>query len=223
MHGDYGMIVDWLEVPDNFLLLHGGSQWHMNGKFQSKNIVYCSMLVVLHATRFPAAISTGDNLGKRVARYIKHYWDALQVKSDSCKGLTKVEVASDLSIKDKLERLCPHFAHMHILFSKQPNITPPALGSSGLPTATKVYAERALIAPDDNVGSEMVDNDFTTGNIEQGAATKEEQMSLKQSTKAPTHLFGWRKLRKVLLTKSRTHSPILICHNHRLHSGQHQL
>lgn len=79
----------------------------------------------LTCNRFSYSNSIGDNLGKRVAQYIKRYRDALQVKSGLGEGLTEVEVASNLSIKDKLERLCPHFARMHILYDKRPNNTPP--------------------------------------------------------------------------------------------------
>lgn len=64
---------------------------------------------------------------------------------------------------------------MHILYGEQPNITPPQMGLSGFPIATEVYANRALIAIDDEGGWEMVYNELTTGNNEQAPTTDEDE------------------------------------------------
>lgn len=111
-------------------------------------------------------------------------------------------MASNLSIKDKLERVCPHFAHMHILYGKKPNITLPKLGLSGLPIAAKVYADRALISLDDNGGSKMIDDNLTMGNNEQGPIIEEDEANKIQQVEVPTHLFGWLSLMKILLMKA---------------------
>lgn len=67
---DFAFIVDWLENPNNFSMLHGcgRARLRIGNKFSSKKVVFSQVPVVLHAHGFPREVLTGDNLGKRFNR-----------------------------------------------------------------------------------------------------------------------------------------------------------
>ncbi|CAM6127660.1 unnamed protein product [Calypogeia fissa] len=104
---DLGKIVDWLEVDDNFAMLHG----------------------------------TRDNLRKRFNRYYAKYKEALALKNDSGAGLSIREMRAGISMDDKLDRLCPHFARLDVLYGERHNVDQPALSSVGIPGVPEVYRE----------------------------------------------------------------------------------
>ncbi|CAM6125030.1 unnamed protein product [Calypogeia fissa] len=104
---DLGKIVDWLEVDDNFAMLHG----------------------------------TRDNLGKRFNRYYAKYKEALALKNDCGAGLSIREMRVGISMDDKLDRLCPHFARLDVLYGERHNVDQPTLSSVGIPGVSEVYRE----------------------------------------------------------------------------------
>lgn len=80
---------------------------------------------------------------------------------------------------------------MHILYSKRPTITPQLGSLSGLPNATKVYANRAPIAIDHKGGLEMVDNDLTTSKNEQAPKTNKDDCDEFKTLNKGSYLPVW--------------------------------
>lgn len=71
----YGILLDWLEQPESFQLLHGGGSGRtkIGGHVQLLKTVFAQMLIVLHATGFSRCVTNGDNLSKRYVRYKKRF------------------------------------------------------------------------------------------------------------------------------------------------------
>lgn len=129
-----GLIVTWLEVPANFWKLHGaGTQTECGVRHPNKKTVYNVMLQELQACGFPWFINTGDNLGKRFQRYEAKYKEALIFKNSIGAGVTEAELAKGITFQDKLEKICPHFARLNLLYGERHNVAPPTLLTFGLP------------------------------------------------------------------------------------------
>lgn len=57
----------------------------------------------------------------------------LAIKNDFGVGLIEVELAKGITWEQKLEKLCPYFEWMLMLFGKRANINPPTLGCLEIP------------------------------------------------------------------------------------------
>lgn len=142
-------IVDWLEIPENFAMLNGSSRRLPLGvRHPNKKTVYQMMLVVLHANGFPRFVSTGENLGKRFTRYLKKYKEAFNIKNDSGSGLTMGELRAGITLDEKLEKICPHFQRMHILYGERANVQPPSTATGGMYGIPELYTQQS---DEDNV------------------------------------------------------------------------
>jgi hypothetical protein len=129
---DYEKIVDYLEIPENLQAITGGGRKTQVGKkYGSKAVVFKKMLAALQHHGFPMNID-GPNLQKRFGRYVKRYKDAREVKLDTGGGLTAEELADEVLLEDKLNKICPHFERMHALYGERPNVAPPILGDAGV-------------------------------------------------------------------------------------------
>ncbi|KAL3680043.1 hypothetical protein R1sor_022999 [Riccia sorocarpa] len=102
---DYEAVVSYIEDPENFRQNVAG---------------------------FPDV--TGEEMKKRFERYVAMYKKAREFKDSTGRGLSEKELENVMTIKDKLEKICPHFGRMHTIFGQRVNIAPPAEESVGLPT-----------------------------------------------------------------------------------------
>lgn len=123
-----------------------------------KKIFFTQMLVVLHVVGFARYVTTGDNLNKRYLRWKKRFEDALAIKNDSGAGLTEAELAKRITWEKKLEKLCPHFEQMLILYGKRANINLPALGILVFPGHDLVYRDDRDKEEDDDENKYDDDN-----------------------------------------------------------------
>lgn len=138
----YEILVEWLEIPENLQLLIGRGKPGIGGQVLMKR--QCSpryMLVELHACGFLREINIVDNLGKWYNHYYKCYKEALAMKNDTRSRLTDTKLAARISFKEKLNKMCPHFEQMHIIYGNRANINPDALGVQGMVEHDEVYDE----------------------------------------------------------------------------------
>lgn len=88
----YSLIVDWLEVTENFQKLNGsGSRTDSSVRHPQKKTMYNIMWSELQERGFPKFVGNGDNLGKRFVRYQQKYKEALSFKTATGSGLTDTE------------------------------------------------------------------------------------------------------------------------------------
>lgn len=149
----FGLIVDWLEIPGNFQMLHGsGNRTDPSTRHTSKKTTYHIMLPQLHARGFPKFVSNGDNLGKRIVRYMAKYKEAENLKKSIGSGLTDHDIRLGLTFQQKLDKICPHFERLHALYGERPNVRPPALASVGYPGGVPEFIETPtpMVAEEDS-------------------------------------------------------------------------
>ncbi|ETO99883.1 hypothetical protein F441_22694, partial [Phytophthora nicotianae CJ01A1] len=113
---DYGIIVTWMEVADNFAAIHGSSnKTKISGKPKVKKIDAFKALAKhlnLHASIQKALSANHTETGL---------------------GITSRELARGMSIPQKLEQMCPYYCRMKVLFGLKPNITPSSTVELGVP------------------------------------------------------------------------------------------
>lgn len=128
------LIVDWLEIPENFRKLHGaGTRTEVGLRHPNKKTVYAVMLREMLPFGFPRYVSNGDNLGKRFQRFEAKFKEALIFKNSIGAGVTEAELARGVTFADKLEKICPHFSRMHALYGERANVAPQSMLTFGLP------------------------------------------------------------------------------------------
>ncbi|CAM6085970.1 unnamed protein product [Calypogeia fissa] len=93
-------------------------------------MLFKRMAVVLHAVGFPEEIK-GPNVQKCFNHYVAKYKEAEAFKCGSGQGLTKDDLLVGITLEEKVNKMCPHFEHMQILFGERHNVKPPADGEFG--------------------------------------------------------------------------------------------
>ncbi|CAM6086294.1 unnamed protein product [Calypogeia fissa] len=122
---EYDKIVQYLEIPENFALLHGaGKKTRVGGRCQSKSTFFKQMLGALQQHGAPFTLMTTPNLQKRYQRYEAKYKEARNLSTSTGAGLTEEELDLGISLEDKLNKVCPHFDRMHLLLGGRPNVNP---------------------------------------------------------------------------------------------------
>ncbi|KAL2641434.1 hypothetical protein R1flu_009021 [Riccia fluitans] len=87
-------------------------------------------------------------------------------------GLTNVEIQKGLTMEKKLNKLCPHFRRMDVLYGKHFNIAPCVEESTGLPLDVDMeyVSKDSQIPPGSN--KDMMDEYIVLGSGESDAEEK---------------------------------------------------
>ncbi|KAL2649777.1 hypothetical protein R1flu_017905 [Riccia fluitans] len=130
---DYDAIMTYIENPEYYRDITGvGKKTRIGGSTISKFRAFDIMAFALSEINgFPQV--TGEEMKKHFVRYEKMYKDTYRWKDSTGAGLTDVEIQKGLTMEEKLNKLCPHFRRMDVLYDKRPNIMPCAEESAGLP------------------------------------------------------------------------------------------
>lgn len=113
------LIVERPEITKNFFMWNGRSaRRELGQRHPTKKTVFQLMLVWIQSTCLLAFVRNGDNLGKQFARYQQKYKDALSMKGDSGFGLSMEELCVGITLDNKLEKFCPHFWRLHVLYGE---------------------------------------------------------------------------------------------------------
>ncbi|KAL3686057.1 hypothetical protein R1sor_004079 [Riccia sorocarpa] len=161
---DYEAVVSYIEDPENFRqVMGGGLKTKVGGKCMSKTKVFHIMASHLkNVAGFPDV--TGEEMKKRFERYVAMYKKARKFKDSTGQGLSEKELEKGMTIEDEMEKICPHFGRMHMIFGQRANIASPAEESAGLPSdaedADMVISDSQPIEED---GNWKEDDDFDEG------------------------------------------------------------
>ncbi|KAL2652812.1 hypothetical protein R1flu_020940 [Riccia fluitans] len=125
-HADYEKILVYLENEENFDLLYGtGRKTKGGGKLQSKATVYGVMAVHLAKTGLP--LMSASVLQKKVERYIDMYKRARAMIISTGADVENFEMIEGMSLEKKVNKVCPHYDRMHVLFGNRVKLEPSAL------------------------------------------------------------------------------------------------
>ncbi|KAE9269691.1 hypothetical protein PR003_g31070 [Phytophthora rubi] len=135
---DYRIMVTWMEIKSNFNAIHGtGDKLPVGGKPKvRKQDAFQALADHLSRKTTNASIRglSGRNTQQRWRTYMRRFKKTLKARnSETGLGLTKRELAKQVSIPEKLEIMCPHFSRMLALFGEKPNVTPSATVELGVP------------------------------------------------------------------------------------------
>ncbi|KAL3696228.1 hypothetical protein R1sor_010304 [Riccia sorocarpa] len=154
---DFEQMVLYIEHPDNFTKLTGaGRKTKVGGMTTSKAKEFAIMAAVLSRQNgFPQC--TGDEMRKRFDRYVASYKKAREWMNSTGAGLTDKELASGMTVEDKLNHMCPFFERMHAIHGRTANIDPPAEKSIGLGGITGEGSDTEGLEDDEaDPGKEML-------------------------------------------------------------------
>ncbi|KAL2643924.1 hypothetical protein R1flu_011511 [Riccia fluitans] len=155
---DYELIVSYLKEPDNFAALFGsGGKTKIGGKHQMKTTAYAIMSVQLQSLGFPPC--SAANLYKKVTRYRSRFESALSILKQTGSGLTDKEIARGLTLEAKLNKACPFFNWMDVVFGTKANMVPPATCELGIPEVSTMQ----VISEDESYEEEDLTCLRTTG------------------------------------------------------------
>ncbi|KAL3684898.1 hypothetical protein R1sor_002920 [Riccia sorocarpa] len=156
---DYETVVAYIEIPENFRqVMGGGRKTPVGGKCMSKAQAFNIMAAHLRSVDgFPDV--TGEEMKKRFDRYVSMYKKAKGFKESTGRGLSEKELEKGMTIKEKVEKICPHFARMHAILGQRANIAPPAEESCGLPNADVDWLGLDSQPPPENCETEGGEND----------------------------------------------------------------
>ncbi|KAL3684643.1 hypothetical protein R1sor_002665 [Riccia sorocarpa] len=125
-HTDYEKILEYLEDEENFDFLYGsGRKTKVGGKVQSKATVYGIMAVHLAKTGLP--LMTASVLQKKVERYIDMYKRARAMIVSTGGDVEKFEMTEGMTLEKKVNKVCPHYDRMHVLFGNRVKLEPSVL------------------------------------------------------------------------------------------------
>lgn len=102
------------------------------------------MLYELWARGFPKFVLSGEYLNKPFQRYQQKYKKTLAVKLGNGSGLTEAELTKGITFVEKLDKLCPHFVRLDLLYGERHNVRPPTIFNMGIDGLPEVR-----IAPND--------------------------------------------------------------------------
>ncbi|KAL3679213.1 hypothetical protein R1sor_022169 [Riccia sorocarpa] len=156
---DYEAVVAYIEIPENFRqVMGGGRKTPVGGKCMSKAQAFNIMAAHLrNVDGFPDV--TGEEMKKRFDRYVSMYKKAKGFKESTGRGLSEKELEKGMTIEEKVEKICPHFASMHAILGQRANIAPPAEESCGLPNADVDWLGLDSQPPPENCETEGGEND----------------------------------------------------------------
>jgi hypothetical protein len=60
---------------------------------------------------------------------------------DTSGGLSDKEIEQGVLLSKKLDKMCPHFEHMHALYGARPNVFPCVLGNIGVDDEDLIHLE----------------------------------------------------------------------------------
>ncbi|EEY55805.1 uncharacterized protein PITG_09788 [Phytophthora infestans T30-4] len=129
---DYGLLVTWMEIPENFAAAHGTSKKTTvsRGSQKTKTQAFNELAVYLntHTKTSNLPTLTGANVQQRWRTYkTKKFQPTLKKsRTETGLGMSKKEMRQGFSIQGKLDKLCPHFARMEKLFATRDNVRAPA-------------------------------------------------------------------------------------------------
>ncbi|KAI9986783.1 hypothetical protein PInf_025744 [Phytophthora infestans] len=129
---DYGLLVTWMEIPENFAAAHGTSNKTTvsRGPQKTKTQAFNELAVYLNTHKKTSNLPTltGANVQQRWRTYKTKKLQPTLKKSrtETGLGMPKKEMRHGFSIQGKLDKLCPHFARMEKLFATKANARAPA-------------------------------------------------------------------------------------------------
>ncbi|KAI9984579.1 hypothetical protein PInf_005939 [Phytophthora infestans] len=129
---DCGLLVTWMEIPENFAAAHGTSKKTTvsRGSQKTKTQAFNELAVYLntHTKTSNLPTLTGANVQQRWRTCKTKKFQPTLKKSRTETGLkmSKKEMRQGFSIQGKLDKLCPHFARMEKLFATKANVRAPA-------------------------------------------------------------------------------------------------
>ncbi|OWZ09376.1 hypothetical protein PHMEG_00017928 [Phytophthora megakarya] len=138
---DYGLLVTWMEIEENFVAAHGtGEKTPVSGKsLKTKTQAFNELAAYLNTHTKNANLPpiTGQGMQQRWRTYkTKKFVPTLKKsRTETGLGMTKKEMRQGLSIQAKLDKLCPHFARMEKLFAAKANVQASATVELGVPQA----------------------------------------------------------------------------------------
>ncbi|KAL3690069.1 hypothetical protein R1sor_016378 [Riccia sorocarpa] len=175
---DYEMIVTYLENPDNFAAINGyGRKTKITRKTLTKVTAFGHMAVTLCAQGFVKCI--GVIMGKKVERYVCTYKNARTFYLGTGSGLTEAEIATGLTLEQKMNAKCHYFFRMHALFGARANVEPPAVGDAGLP-AEMIFDDRDLCHDSQVAFQFSAAEPMLSGDEEEAADREEEPIDLSE-------------------------------------------
>ncbi|KAE8899426.1 hypothetical protein PF005_g6940 [Phytophthora fragariae] len=161
---DYRIIVTWMENKANFEAVHGSSDKPpVGGKPKiSKDEAFKRLAVYVAQKTKNAKLRrdlTGGKMRQRWRTYMQRFKRTLKARnSETGLGLTMRELAKGVSIPEKLEGMCPHFARMEGLFTHKPNVNPSAILELGIPPALSgAVVDGSDVATNDYESTDSVD------------------------------------------------------------------
>ncbi|KAE9328999.1 hypothetical protein PF008_g16045 [Phytophthora fragariae] len=166
---DYRIIVTWMENKANFEAVHGSSDKPpVGGKPKiSKDEAFKRLAVYVAQRTKNTKLRrdlTGGKMRQRWRTYTQRFNRTLKARnSETGLGLTMRELAKGVSIPEKLEGMCPHFARMEDLLTHKPYVSPSAILEPGLPSALSGAVDNESevmesdIAPNDYDSTDSVD------------------------------------------------------------------
>ncbi len=130
-------MVDWLEIKSNFAMIVGKSTdgkgvAHGNGKtltsaYDKLNQYVVDRMKLSKSQGIPVDPRTlipWDNPRSRFISYRTTYFRTKRASQQIGFGLTQEEAEQGLTIEDKLDKMCPFFDRMDVLFGNRQNVAP---------------------------------------------------------------------------------------------------
>ncbi|KAG7383545.1 hypothetical protein PHYPSEUDO_003582 [Phytophthora pseudosyringae] len=144
---DYRILVSWIEVEANFSAVHGSSGGTVVGAKLRKKDAFELMVKHLKSKTQNKALRdlTARNMQQRWITYMRRFRSTLKASDkETGLGLTKQELEHRMSIPEKLERICPEFQRMKVLFGQRTNITPSSTVELGAPNMGSFDADEKM-------------------------------------------------------------------------------
>ncbi|KAL2623892.1 hypothetical protein R1flu_008137 [Riccia fluitans] len=129
---EYKLIIGYLEDPIQLAEILGSSRkTKIGARNPSKLTAFGVMAVHLMSKDFPSYNSS--NMQKKFNRYVASFWKVKEWSKSTGAGLKEEELERGMTIEVKLNKKCPFYFQMHVLFGHCVNIEPSALADGGLP------------------------------------------------------------------------------------------
>ncbi|KAL2632040.1 hypothetical protein R1flu_016726 [Riccia fluitans] len=128
---EYELIIGYLEDPIQLAEILGSSRkTKIGARNPLKLTAFGVMVVHLMSKEFPSC--NGLNMQKKFNRYVASFRKAKEWSKSIGAGLIEEESERGMMIKVKLNKKCPFYFRMHVLFGHHANIEPPVLADGGL-------------------------------------------------------------------------------------------
>ncbi|KAL2632936.1 hypothetical protein R1flu_004415 [Riccia fluitans] len=148
------------------------------------------MAVHLMSKGFPSY--NGLNMQKKINRYLASFRKAKEWSKSTSAELTEEELKRGMTIEIKLNKKCPFYFRMHVLFGHCANIEPLALVDGGLPDnkgdEEDVYIPMSLL--DSQVTqSGRVDDDYVRNSADDSLFHSDVILGINAKTTSPVDLL----------------------------------